>query len=103
MAKKKSNRYIHISRQKRILASILKINHVKKQQSIVVEKSQIQGYINVCVITQRNKVGEICALNMIKTKKKKSSSIRLFIAGGKDIDDKVARANAALRTKGGII
>lgn len=32
--------------------------------------------------------------------KNNNHSIRLFIAGGKDIDDKVARANAALRTKG---
>ncbi len=100
MAKKKTNRCIHLSRLKRTLASTLKVNHVKKAQSIVVKDLETQGYINVCVKTQRDEVGKICALNMIKAKKKKSNSIRLFIAGGKDIDDKVARANAALRTKG---
>lgn len=35
---------------------------------------------------------------IVKVNKNKKSSIGLFIAGGKDVDEKIAQANAALRT-----
>lgn len=54
------------------------------------------GYIHVGV--DINNKGEMTGLSVVKSKSVRGiGSIRLFIAGGKNIDEKVAGANAKLR------
>lgn len=55
-----------------------------------------KGYIRVGV--SKNKDGEMIGFTAVKKKQIRSmGSICLFIAGGKDIDIKVEKANAELR------
>lgn len=52
------------------------------------------GYI--CVKTQTDESGNICGFSEVQKDYDKSNSIYLFFAGGANVDDKVAKANAAL-------
>lgn len=103
MAKKKSNRVSHLFTKRKqssnkLLTSIKRSKVASK--TLITHVLESQGYVRIQVETERDNAGNVCSLNMIKANRKSPNSIGLFIAGGKVIDDKVARANATLRAKG---
>lgn len=70
----------------------------RTERAVAVHALESRGYVRVRVEFTRDSDGNHSVI-MTKDKQESPHSIRLFIAGGKDIDDKVARANAILRTQ----
>ena len=94
---KKRNMYT-----RRTLKSVLDIKQIKATTDSKVNVSnpstRNSGYIRVGV--NINKAGKMTGFSVAKTKHNRSmGSICLFIAGGKEIDKKVEKANAELRNK----
>lgn len=73
------------------------IKGIIKVEGTVFHESKNNGYIRVRTLTDKD--GKIHGLSRVDKRVRNVNSIHLFIAGGSEIDEKVAMANAALRIK----
>lgn len=72
-----------------------KVATVTIQNRIKVKPSQ-HGYVKIKLVSESNDKGIICGKSIVTAKKRDTKSFRLFIAGGAAVDEKVAKANAAI-------
>ncbi len=92
----------HSSNKTKVVFSRLsdKLNTKSIQVQIVAPQSTISkrsGYVRVCAKFIADDIGIGEKLTITVAKKKTPGSVCLFMAGGKEVDDKVARANAAIK------
>lgn len=72
-----------------------KVTTVTIQNRIKVKPSQ-HGYVKIKLVSESDERGGICGTSIVTAKKSDHKSFRLFIAGGAAVDEKVAKANAAI-------
>lgn len=87
--------------KKRLVENNKKLRHLECPVTRVVKVKKhyepqtiLNGYIRVRALTDKD--GNVCGFSKVKDNNHSNNSVCLFIAGGVEIDQKVAKANAAL-------